>query len=310
MMKQLTVILVLFSKFLVVPCLGQEPITKVANPHEVRVEVKGYLSIPKEIEVLQWNRWTSKNFVVCSINDTQAQYLHKHLELVKGWVFARWGLYDVDFSTQCKVIAVDRPELYKKLFNIEDTRVEIRREADGRIKETVIFLLASGQPSRSIPIPLTEVCMAEFAQRYNTKFGTWAYRGMAILNGSLEQIRNSVLEVKPALERNDPLFFSKGILEMNQEQYLKLEPDKKRLYDNCSVIFCLMVRKEFGQDVYLRLLKNASEGSPEDAVKSVLKFTDYGHLDRTLKRYMTDITRDVSSGKTPDSYLQIREKSN
>lgn len=292
------------------PCFGQEAIVKVKNPAEVRAEYfGGSSSVPKEIEGLQWNRWTSKNFVVCSLDDTQAQYLHKHLELVKGWAFARWGLMDLDFSAECKVIVVDRPELFKKLFNIDSTRVEVRRDSStGKITSTVIFLLCNDSPSKIVPIPLTQVCMAEFAQRYNAKVGTWAYRGMAQLNGTIPQIKDRVVAMKPVIDRNEPLFFSKGLMEMDVEQYGKLDAGKQRLYDDCAMLFCLLVRKEHGQDKYLKLMKRAGETSPEAALKEVLGFTDYDHFDRTMKRYIIDLTRDVSAGKTPDHYLQIREK--
>lgn len=298
------------------PCYAQERITKVYGPREVRSEMRVSAAVPKEIEGLQWNRWTSKNFVVCSLNDTQAQYLHKHLELVKGWVFARWGLYDIELSAnddaertpRTKLICVDDPVLFKKLFNIDSTRVEVRRDENGRIKESVIFLLLNGPPSKCVPGPLTEVCMAEFAQKYNTKFGLWATRGMTTLNGSIDQIRERIAEIKPLIDRNEPLYFSKGLMEMDRDQYAKLPDDKKRLYDNCSMMFCLLVRKEFGQDLYLKTLKAASEGSPEAALRDVLKFNDYGHFDRSFKRFMTDLSRDVAAGKTPDAYLQIKEK--
>lgn len=42
-------------------------------------------------------------------------------------------------------------------------------------------------------------------------------------------------------------------------------------------------------------------------MKTVLRFDDFNHFDKTFKRYMTDLCRDIASGKTPDQYLQIRE---
>lgn len=306
MKKFLWSCVILFS--LVVPCIAQEQITKVTNPNEVSAELVSTAEVPKELQGLQWNRWTSKNFTVCALNDTQAQYLHKHLELVKVWCFARWGLFDIDFSTECKVIGVDNPVLFKKLFNLDSTRVEIRRDSNGRIKECVIFLLMNEIPSRTIPIPLTEVCLAEFAQKYNTKFGVWARRGMAELNGSIDQIKERIAEIKPMLERNDPLFFSKGLMEMDAESYRKLDEPKKRLFDNCAMMYCLMIRKEFGQDRYLRVLRLSADGNPETTIQTVLRFENYVALDRNFKRFMTDLSRDIVSGRTPDSYLQIREK--
>lgn len=308
-MKKLALLLTLFVALLcAVPASAAEGIIKVKNPVEVRNELTITGQVPKEIEGLQWNRWTSKNFVVCSLNDKQAQYLHKHLELVRGWVFARWGMMEIDFTTECKLICVDDAALFKKLFNLDTTRVEIRRDENGKIKESIIFLLCSDLPSKTVPVPLTEVCLAEFGQRHKVAFGMWATRGMAQLNGTISQIRERIAEVKPLLDRNDPLFFSKGLFEMTPDQYAKLEPAKQRLYDNCALIVCLMIRKEFGQNHYLRMLKAASEGNPETALKSVLGFDSYDSFDKTLKRFMIDITREVVAGKTPSFYLQITEK--
>lgn len=307
-MNKLIIFLVLFFGTSIF-AFGQDEITKVLSPEEVKIEVTNSQGLPKELEGLSWNRWTSKNFVVCSLNDPQAQYLHKHLELVKGWTFARWGMYDIDLSVPCKLICVDNKDIYRKLFNLNSTKVEIRRSG-GKITETVIFLLIDGPPSHTVPIPLSEVCLAEFAQRYNGNFGIWTYRGMGNLNGTLEQIRKRILEIKPRLEKNEPLFFSKGILEMDVEQYKLLSDDQKILFDNCATIFALMIRKEFGQEKYLRFLQQTSEGPPEDAIKTVLLFGGYDNFDRTFKRYMIDLSNDVASGKTPDSYLQVSERAN
>lgn len=295
--------LVLFTN----PVRGDDPITKVILPVEVTSELHGS-AVPKEIEGLQWNRWTTKNFVVCSLDDQQAQYLHKHLELVKGWAFIRWGLTDIDFASECKLICVNKPDLFKKLFNLDSTRAEVRRDENGKIKETVIFLLLDDLPSKTVPMPITEVCLAEFSQRYNTKFGSWVYRGMSSLNGSIPQIRAAILDIRPVLDKDDPIYFSKGLLEMDMDKYSKLTIEQKKLYDKCAMTLCLLIRKEFGQDKYLDLLKRSSEIGADKAVNEVLGFENCDQFDKTLKRYMIDLTNDLTSGKTPDHYLQIREK--
>lgn len=303
-MKFRSVLLRIFIALFVLvatPSYANDSIIKVTKPSELNKSSQ----IPKELEGLQWNRWTSKNFTVCCLNDVQAQYLHKHLELVKTWTFARWGLYDIDFSTNCKIIGVDNPDLFKKFFNLDSTKVEIIRDSSGHIKETVIFLLITDKPSHVVPIPLTEVCMAEFAQKYNANFSMWSIRGMSLLNGTFDQIRERISEVAPLLDKEETLFFTKKLMEMDREQYLKLSENKKRLYDNCALMLCLMIRKEYGQDSYLKLIKTASE--KENAVKKVLKFGGYQTFDKAFKRYMTDLTKEVISGKTPDRYLQIKE---
>lgn len=284
-----------------------EPIRKVELPLEVKHELLTE-EIPKEIEGKVWNRWTSENFTVLSLNDTQAQYLHKHLELVKEWIFVRWGLYSINFSAECKLICVDDPVLFNKMFRLTGNKVEIRCDEKGKIKESVVYVLVNDAPSHTVPIPLTEVCLAEFAQKYNTKFGWWASRGMGLLDGALEQIKGELEQFAPSVTGNKPLYFSKSLFETTKEQYTNLDAERKRLYDQSAMIFCLMLRKEFGQDKFHWFLKKSSEIGAEASLKEVLGFEGYADFDRTFKRYMVDLCRDVVNKKTPDSYLQIREK--
>lgn len=282
-------------------------IEKIQNPVELREVVDS--AVPKEIEGLQWNRWTSKNFVVLSTTDAYAEYLNQHLELVKTWILARWGFFDIDFSVPCKVICVDDPTLFARLFKIKETKVEVRKDSQGKIKETIIFLLANDTPSRALPAPLTEVIVAEFGEKYDSKFGWWTYRGMAILNGSVGQIRRSIASINSHIETNDYLYFSQGLMETTQEEYMKLSKDDQNLYDSSAALLCLMIRKEFGQDKFHQFLKE-SVSSPAQAFKKVLGFKSFDDFDKRFKKYMSDLSRDVTENKTPDLYLQIYEPEN
>jgi hypothetical protein len=301
--------LIVFALFLAsqTDVYAQERMIKVFSPKEVSAEVTKSQGIPKDLEGLSWNRWTSKNFVVCSLNDPQAQYLHKHLELVKKWTFTRWGMYDADFSVQCKLICVDSKDLFKRLFNLDDTKVEIRRDSDGRIVETVIFLLIDGSPSDTVPIPLTEICLAELSQKYNSNFGLWIYKGVSYINGTLEQIREHILVTEKSMEDFSSI---KNLFETSNEQYKKLTDSQKKSFDNLSTTICLFIRKEFGQESFLKFIQVSSESSAEEAIKTVLGFAGYDDFTNTFKRYVKDLSREVSSGKTPDFYLQIKEKNN
>lgn len=300
---QIPILLIALSSY----CVAQEPIRKVSLPIEVKNELLTS-DVPSEIEGKVWNRWTSENFTVLSLSDIQAQYLHKHLELVKVWAFSRWGLYDIDFSAECKLICVDDPTLFEKMFKLKRSKVEIRRDANGQIKESVIFLLVNDAPSHTVPVPLMEVCLAEFSQKYNTTFGVWSYRGMSLLNGPLDQIREDIYDFAPLVTANKPIFFGSGLFTMGQDKYSKSEEERQELYDMSAMIFCLMVRKEFGQDKFHWFLRRSSADGAEIALKEVLGFEGIDDFDRTFRRYMIDLTRDVRSNKTPDSYLQIREK--
>jgi hypothetical protein len=285
-----------------------EPIQKVTLPLEVRQElVSSY--VPPEIEGKVWNRWTSENFTVLSLNDIQAQYLHKHLELVKVWVFNRWGLYDVDFSVECKMICVDDPDLFYKMFKLKNSYVDIRRNDDGSLRETIIFLLVNDAPSHTVPVPLTEVCLTEFSTKYEkNNFPWWVYRGMSVLNGSLDQIRLSLNEFAPYVEQSKPVYFSEGLFKMTKDSYKKLDDEQKRLFDQSAMLFCLMIRKEFGQNKFHHVVNVAADDSGEAALMQILGFRDKDDFDRTFRRYMIDLVNDIEADRTPDSYLQIRAK--
>jgi hypothetical protein len=284
---------------------AQEPIHKVTFPLEVKTEIKT-ATVPKEIEGLQWNRWTSKNFTVLALNDRHAKYLHDNLEQIKGWTFARWGFADQDFSSECKLICVDDPVLFEKLFKLNKSRVEIRRNDQGKIKETVIFLLANDAPSRTVPSPLMEVCLGELAQKHNANFGWWSYRGTAMLCRTSDQIASNVKDLGSKLSNNSPMFFSKALMETTQDQYSKLPDDQKQQFDSAAMVLCLMIRKEFGQDKFHFMLRDSSK--PEVALRSNLRFESYNQFDKSFKQFMADLSKDVTADKTPDKYLQIVEK--
>jgi len=303
-MKKFFYILIFIFSFFCIQIHAQDEIIKVYNPEEVLVEIN---ENPNEIEGLSWNRWTSKNFVVCSLNDLQAQYLHKHLELVKTWIYNRWGLEDIEFSAPCKLICVDNKDLFKKLFNIEETKVELRHDSNGRINESVIFLLIDGPPSKTVPVPLSKVCYSEFSQVHDLSFSPWSEIGMSELNGTIDQIKYKILNLKNYLNEKQPIYYSESLLNLNKDQYKELDLDKKNLFSSSSVLFCLFLRKEFGQSVYLDFVKESSKSSPDVALKNILKFSDYLHLDKTFKRYMIDLSNDVTDDITPNSYLQVNE---
>jgi hypothetical protein len=146
-----------------------EDISKVSLPSEVKQEMR-VDDKDKEIQGKQWNRWTAGKFVVCSLNDTQAKYLHDNLDKVRAWTLTRWGLPDTPLASECRLICVDDKVFFKKLFNLEQTKVEIRRKND-KIDMAVIFMLLDDRPARTVPSPLTEICISEYEQQNNVKVG-------------------------------------------------------------------------------------------------------------------------------------------
>jgi hypothetical protein len=294
-----------FVLLIAVAALPCQNFDKMSNPTEVRQEVQA--SADPSVNGLVWNRWTSKNFTVCSLNDRQAGFLNDNLEKVKSWVMNRWGLPDEAFTSECRLLCVDDASVFKKLFNLTDTKVEIRREG-GKIKMTIIFLLLNDLPSKTIPMPLTEICLAEFEQKNNLKLGVWAKRGIARLNCSIPEIRQQLTRLNSLVNDDKGLYFGKALFEMKDEQYLKESPENQKVFDYCAQSACLMLRKEFGQDKFQKFL---TQSNPEEALKSIYGFAGYAQFDGSFKQYMKDLSNDVAgvNGRsTPDHYLQVLPK--
>lgn len=291
------------------PAIGSD-IQRVSLPEEVKQEMR--VNPDDDIKGKIWNRWTSENFVVCSLNDTQAQYLNANLEKVKSWIYDRWGLSDTKFSAECRLICVDDKALFKKLFGLDESKVEIRRDNTGKIKLSVIYILLDNKPSKTVPIPLTEVCLAEFEQHNGVKFGWWAHRGISQLNGTIDDIRQDIIDLQPVLSQDKAVFFSKGLFTTTEQDYWKQTPAVRHIYDRCAVCLCLFFRKEFGQEKFLECLRDTAVGkNAESGLSTIYKFNSFNQCDLVFKSYMMDLSADASGRSnrhTPDSYLQIRSR--
>lgn len=286
-MKNLFIVLCLFAG----TATAQEPV-------KIGSEAVGQYfntTIPEELKNKQWNRWTTRNFTIISINDGQAQYLNSNLNKIKDWLITRWGFANFDFTLECKVICVDDPTLFKKMFGLDQSKVELRD------KSVIIYLLLDDKPAKTIPLPLTEACLIEF-EKTNYQLPWWFHRSMAILNGSIADIRKEIVDFQPILAKDTPMFFSSELADMTEEKYNKLNSDQKSVFNKNALIFTLMIRKELGQKKLHKFLESKKIGD--------LGFVSTDQLDATFKAYMIDLTNDiVGSNKkmTPDSYLQIKK---
>ncbi len=284
-MKILYIFLMLWC---ITPVVAQEP-TKIGSD---AIQTFFSIQLPEELKNKQWNRWTTKNFVICSINDGQAQYLHSNLEKIKEWLLTRWGFENFDFKYECRLICVDDPVLYKKMFGIDKSKVEFKDNL------VVIFLLLNDKPAKTVPLPLTEACLVQLEKSNNIKFPLWFHRSMALLNGSISDIRNDLTILKSDIDKDTPMFFGDDLLKMTEDKFIKLAPEQQALFDRNSLAFTLMVRKELGQAKLIDCLKTGQ----------ISDFTP-AQLDIVFKNYMVDLTNDIvgaSKKMTPDSYLQIK----
>jgi hypothetical protein len=132
---------------------------------------------------------------------------------------------------------------------------------------------------------------------------------MGTLNSPVSDIRSNLSRVNSLLSSDKSIFFSKGLLSLTEEEWDKETPENKQLYDNEAGMFCLMLRKEFGQRKFLWFLKDAQQ-DPQAALLKDYGFNGFDQLDIHFKRYMVDLSSDLlrldpKRPETPDSYLSI-----
>ena len=253
-----------------------------------------------EIKDLEWHRWTTENFTVLALEEDQGLFMARNIEKIKTWVMKRWGFPNVDFSSECRVICVPTKTLMKKLFRIEDSRAEVRKESN-KITMSAVWLLLDDSPSEVVPECLTTPCLSEFDQKHGLRLRTWVYRGVSRLNNTVPLIRTQLA----MLREHKELFFSKAMFAMDEDGYMKLSKEEKELFDTQSLALCLLIRKEFGQDVLHEFMKSSSD---PDGVLRRIGFNGYSQFDASYLRYMKDLNADILNSKTPDSYLDIKPK--
>jgi hypothetical protein len=249
-----------------------------------------------EIKDLKWHKFNTKNFVVLSIDESQGEKLANNIEKVKKMSLSRWGIKEETFSAECRVFSVSDKFLMKKLFQLDSSKVEIKRN-QGKIVLSIIWLMPD-----DIAVPISEVCYAEINQKYNNKISYCLLRGMCLLNGSVDSIR------KKLNYKSGYVYYSKNLFGMTFNKWEELSIESKQLFDKESIILCLLLRKEFGEVKMHQFFEAEKSLSPEESLKFVYGFSDYKQFDSSLMIYMKDLCSDIIAGKTPDLYLEVKSK--
>lgn len=253
-----------------------------------------------DLKNLEWNRYTAENIVILSIDNEHGKWLSENIDKVRSWCLTRWGFPESKFTKECRIFCVPNKDLLKKLFNLEQSKVELRKDL------TVLWVVLDDKPTRILPPLLTQICLAEFESKHNVKIGWWFKRGASQLNGIVPDIRQSVSGLNDMLRKDQPIFVSEKMFAMTEEDYLKESVENRRIFDQEAIALCIMLRKEFGEAKLQGFLRIASNNNSQDVLKVVYGFSGYGHFDKQYIRFMRDLTSDVLNNKTPDSYLEIR----
>ncbi|MEI7488402.1 MAG: hypothetical protein WCJ72_13535 [Chryseobacterium sp.] len=253
------------------------------------------------IKNLVWNRYITTNFTILSIDNDQGYWMKNNLEDIKIWCLTRWGFSDIKFSKECRIFCVPNKNLLKKLFNLDSSKIEIRKKND-EIEITAMWLVLDDKPSKVLPIYLTEIILAEFESSNLVKLPLWSKKGMSSLNGMIDDIKLDLSNLS-----NVKIYDIQTILNMNEQQFVKLGQDKQKLFINQSVALCLLLRKEFGELKLHSFLKTSFKSGSNESVKKVLGFKDYSDFEKTYVRYIDGLSKDITNKVIPDSYLQIKK---
>lgn len=239
---------------------------------------------------LVWNRYTTPNFTILSIEDSQGKWMSDNIESLKTWCFSRWGLPDIKFAKECRIFCVPNKALLKKLFDLDSSRVEFK---DNEI--VVMWLVLNDKPIEVIPNYLSQAIFMEFESKYNLKLDFWAKRSMSLLNNSTDEIRGHLIDLFRIIRSKH--FSLQEIISMNENNYKNLTVENKDIYDCQVLALTLMLRQEFGQYKFVYCLKNKS--------LNVYGFKTLEDFNKSYFRYMKDLSVDVMKRKTPNSYLEI-----
>ena len=276
----------------------------IAQENQVLQPIGSEIPTDPALKDLVWNRYTSNNFVILSIDNTQGKWMSENIGNIKTWCIERWGFPDFQFTKECRVFCVPNKTLFKKLFNLDESKTEIRRK-DGNIEITVMWLVLDDRPIHVIPKELTKICFAEFEQKHNVTLPFFAKNGMALLNGTTSDIRADIVYLGGHVQKDRPIFVSEKMFSMTEEEYKNSSTENKRIFDCQSMALCLLLRKEFGEAKMQGVFRMTARNNPKDVLSAIYGFVSYAQFDQSYLRYMKDLSREVSLSKTPDSYFKI-----
>jgi hypothetical protein len=241
-----------------------------------------------ELKNLQWNRYVKGDYVVLSIDESQGRWLIDNIDLVSKWCTGRWGLKDIPLSKECRIFCVPSNHLLKKLFNIEDSKAEVRRNTDGSISINVIWLSLESFNKESVAPYLTHILLSQSSKP------VWFVRGAEIINSPLVSIRSK-------LRTKDLSHSCESILSFTAEQYGFLSKDKKESFDTQSLLLCLMLRKELGQIKLLSFLDGFDSNSD---IRKVYGYKDMADFESKYKMYCNDLLTKINT--VPDFYFIVK----
>ena len=280
-MKNLFILLSLFLSVCAVAedrnysTIDQEPI-QALSPSE-----KDYGIDKDSIKDLLWNRYQTDNFTILSIDNAQGRELFKNIEDIKKECLNRYGFKNTVLSKDCRIMLTPSKELFKRLFGLQSPRIEFR----GDVVAVWLDSENSEEFNNSVKEVITEVCLRDL----NSKSSFVVSKGMSKLNTSVNNVKSIIGRVSETQPGTD-------FIKVTEKDYQKMNQENKDKFDTESLVFCLMLKKEFGESKFLEYFFDKNE--------KIYGF-DSKSLNSSYNRYYRDIFNELKKNNIPNSYLNI-----
>jgi hypothetical protein len=274
--------LALLFSFLVLcsPCVAEDAVRAILIEPEAVSQKENFT----------WNKWETENFIIMSIEKDQGLSLKGSVESLKDEHSERWGLERAGLKAKCKVVCVRDAEMLKRFFGVDSPRAETRRDSSGKILTSAIWV--DFKRIQELPSLVAFICVSDGSLGDNRLY---VQRGISLLSLPSER-------VKSELKQSGKLDFAE-VSSLSSEKWFDLSSQDRALFDRRSALICLMLRKEFGEERFLKFLLGTQD---QNSVRSVYGFRDAAEFNSTLNRYSENLSKDIGEGITPDSYVTVK----
>lgn len=243
---------------------------------------------------IAWNRWTNDKFTIHSLDKEMGEYLYNNIQSITHESNNIWGLPNHDYQHEVRIFCCPSQTILHKLFNINETSFEYKEDK----KVIYVWLILNDSNLDSLKSLTTSINLIELEHHYNYNFPLWIHRGMPLLSVNVNKTKESI---KLASEINKVKKIE-NLTELDYESYSKLEPLSKKTFDTSSALFCLMIRKEFGQDHFHKCMLKTTD------VLSYLKYENMDSFNKKFGYYCAYLIRDYKNNKLNENYITITAK--
>lgn len=252
--------------------------------------------IDPELKGLQWNRYVNKNFVILSIDDRQGRKLSNNILDISSSFFSDWNLDNEELFNECRIFCVPNDNLLKKLFDVESSKVEIRKNEEGETDINVIWVSLNNNNEEVLSPYLTRVIF------FNSKLNLpWFFiRSAEILNSTKEEknlILNSIV-----LFYEKEHFSCSDLFSVSFSDYSSFSKEDKLKFDSQIVVMVLMLKKELGSLKLSSFLK--SKNKLDDKLSKIYGYDGLKEFQVKYDMYFHDIAEDAKNNKVPLIYLE------